>query len=234
MRGLSGLSTHQSLLDWVLPPRCGGCRRLGAWLCARCLRRIRRLEEPLCPRCGRQLAFRGDWCSCRRRLPHLARLRAAAAYEVPLSAAVHRFKYNGWRALARPLASLLTARLAVDGLPAAHIVSVPLHSARQRQRGYNQSEELARVLRRQLGLPDLSGRLLRTRDTPPQVGLDRLRRMHNVAGAFAWSGPPGGGEPMLLIDDVVTTGATLESCAAALKAAGFGRVSGITLARVSL
>ena len=224
----------QRLLDWVLPPRCGGCRRLGGWLCPRCLRAIRRLEEPLCPRCGRQLAFRHDWCSCRRRMPHLARLRAAAAYEAPLSAAIHRFKYNGWRALAGPLASLLTARLAVDGLPASQLVAVPLHGARQRQRGYNQSEELARALRARLGLPVPPGRLLRTRDTPPQVGLDRLRRRDNVAGAFAWSGPHGGGEPVLLIDDVVTTGATLEACAAALKLAGFGRISGITLARVSL
>ncbi len=222
------------LLDLLLPPRCGGCRRLGGWLCARCFRAIRRLEEPLCPRCGRQLAFRGDWCSCRRRLPHLARLRSAAAYEPPLSAAVHRFKYGGWRALGPPLAALLAARLAVDGLPAAAVMAVPLHGARLRERGYNQSEELARALRRRLGLRTPPGRLLRVRDTPPQVGLDRLRRLRNVEAAFAWSGPPGRGEPVLLVDDVVTTGATLEACAAALSVTGFGRISGITLARVSL
>ncbi|HEX6349900.1 MAG TPA: ComF family protein [Candidatus Dormibacteraeota bacterium] len=229
------LSTHQqALLDWVLPPRCGGCRRLGAWLCPRCFRAIRRLEEPLCPRCGRQLAFRDDFCSCRKRLRHVARLRAAAAYEVPLSAAVHRFKYSGWRALAQPLSALLAARLAVDGLPAAHIVAVPLHRNRRRQRGYNQSEELARELRRRLSLKPPPGRLLRIRDTPPQVGLDRLRRLQNVKEAFEYKGPRASGEPVLLVDDVVTTGATLEACAAALQAAGFGRISGITLARVSL
>lgn len=222
------------LLDWLLPPRCGGCRRVGGWLCDRCFRAIRRLEEPLCPRCGRQLAFRNDWCSCRRRLPHLARLRAAAAYEPPLSAAVHRFKYGGWRALGAPLAGLLAARLAVDGLPADVILAVPLHGARLRERGYNQSEELARSLRRRLDLKPAKGRLIRVRDTPPQVGLDRIRRLQNVEDAFAWRGPPGSGEPVLLVDDVVTTGATMEACAAALAAAGFGRVSGITLARVSL
>jgi len=222
------------VLDWVLPPRCGACRRLGSWLCPRCFRAIRHLEEPLCPRCGRQLEFKNDWCSCRRRLPHLARLRAAAVYEEPLSKAVHRFKYEGWRALGPPLATLLAARLAVDGLPAARVLAVPLHAARLRERGYNQSEELARALRRRLGLPARPGKLTRVRDTPPQVGLDRLRRLGNVAGAFAWSGPAGAGEPVLLVDDVVTTGATLEACAAVLAAAGFGRVSGITLARVSL
>lgn len=222
------------VVDWLLPPRCGGCRRLGGWLCSRCFRAIRRLEEPLCARCGRQLAFRHDRCTCRRRLPHLARLRSAAAYEPPLSAAVHRFKYGGWRALGPPLAALLAARLAVDGLPAAAVLAVPLHQGRLRHRGYNQSEELARGLRRRLGLTAPPGRLVRVRDTPPQVGLDRLRRLRNVEGAFAWSGPPGEGEPVLLVDDVVTTGATLEACAAALAAAGFGRISGITLARVSL
>ncbi len=222
------------LLDWLLPPRCGGCRRLGGWLCARCVQAIRRLEEPLCPRCGRQLAFRGDPCSCRRRLPHLARLRAVAAYEPPLSAAVHRFKYGGWRALGPPLAALLGARLAVDGLPASAVLAVPLHRARARQRGYNQSEVLAAALRRRLALTAPAGGLVRVRDTPPQVGLDRVRRLRNMEGAFRWQGPPGGGRALLLVDDVVTTGATLEACAAALAKAGFGRITGITLARVSL
>ncbi|MEP7104609.1 MAG: double zinc ribbon domain-containing protein [Chloroflexota bacterium] len=222
------------LLDWLLPPRCGGCRAPGSWLCARCFRAIRRLVEPLCARCGRQLAFAGDPCNCRRRLRHLARLRATATYEPPLSAAVHRFKYNGWRVLGAPLASLLSARLAVDGLPASTVLAVPLHRARARQRGYNQSEVLAAALRRRLALRSPPGRLVRLRDTPPQVGLDRMRRLRNVEGAFAWQGPPGDGRPVLLVDDVVTTGATLEACAAALAGAGFGRVTGITLARVSI
>lgn len=222
------------LLDWLLPPRCGGCSRLGGWLCERCRRRIRRLDEPLCPRCGRELPFAGATCGCRQRLRHLARLRSAAAYEGPLPTAVHRLKYRGWSALAPPLARLLVARLVVDGIPAAHVLAVPLHPARERRRGYNQAELLAGEVRRALRLPRPEGCLARVRDTRPQVGLDRLRRQANVAGAFAWEGGPGLGAPVLLIDDVVTTGATLEACAAALASAGFGRVNGITLARVSL
>jgi len=222
------------LLDWLLPPRCGGCARLGAWLCERCRRRIRRLDEPLCPRCGRELPFAGASCSCRTRLRHLARLRSAAAYEGPLPPAVHRLKYRGWRALAPPLARLLVAGLVVEGLPAATVIAVPLHQARERHRGYNQAELLAGEVRQALRLPRSDGRLARVRDTRPQVGLDRLRRQANVQDAFRWQGSAGRGEPVLLVDDVVTTGATLEACATALTAVGFGRVSGITLARVSL
>lgn len=228
------MGIFDSLLDWLLPPRCGGCARLGGWLCDRCSRRIRRLEEPVCPRCGRELAFAGSTCGCKKRLRHLSRLRAAAAYEGPLPPAVHRLKYRGWRSLAPPLARLLVARLVVEGLPAAHVMAVPLHPARERRRGYNQAELLAGEVRRALSLPPAGGRLARVRDTPPQVGLDRLRRQANVRGAFSWQGAAGEGRPVLLVDDVVTTGATLDACAAALAAAGFGRISGITLARVSL
>ena len=222
------------LLDLVLPPRCGGCGALGRWICPRCFERIRRLEEPLCRRCGRELEFRCQGCPCASRLRHLARLRAAAAYEGPLERAVHRFKYRGWRSLAPVLAALLAARLAVDGLPASLVVAVPLHPARRRRRGYNQAELLAAELRRALGLRAPPGALVRLRDTRPQVGLDRLRRAANVAGAFRWTGEFGNGEPVLLVDDVVTTGATLEAAAAALAEAGFGRITGIALARVSL
>jgi ComF family protein len=221
-------------LDWLMPPRCGGCRRLGGWLCARCLQRVRRLEEPLCPRCGRETEFSTAGCGCRERLRALKRARAAAAYEGPLESAIHRFKYEGWRSLAPALASLLADRLAVEGLPAALLLAVPLHERRLRSRGYNQSELLASELRCRFGLPGRSGLLVRLRDTPAQVGLDRRGRHQNMAGAFAWRGSPLAGRPVILVDDVATTCATLEACAVALRAAGSGAVHGFTVARVSI
>ena len=128
----------------------------------------------------------------------------------------------------------MAERLAVEGVAARMVVAVPLHPQRQRRRGYNQSELLSNELRKLLALRSLPGVLVRTRATPPQVGHDRKRRFENVAGAFAWKGPPLNGEAVLLIDDVATTGATLDACASALKAAGSGPVTGVSVARVNV
>jgi ComF family protein len=173
-------------------------------------------------------------CACRRELRSLGAIRSAALYAGPVEAALHRLKYRGWGALARPLGDLLGQALVVEGLPAAAVLAVPLHPARERRRGSNQSELLARRVRVLHSLPRPAGRLVRMRDTPPQVGLDRLRRKQNVSAAFEWHGAPLRGMPLLLVDDVVTTGATLESCAQALRDAGAGLVTAATVARVRI
>jgi len=164
----------------------------------------------------------------------LTRLRSAVAYEGPIESAVHRFKYQGWRRLAAPLAQLLAERLVVEGLAASTLVSVPLHPDRQRQRGFNQSDLLARELIRRLDMRMPPGRLVRIRPTMPQVGNDRLHRWQNVRDAFGWRGPALEGRALMVVDDVATTGATLEACASALKLAGAGPVIGVTVARVRL
>jgi ComF family protein len=222
------------LLDIILPPRCGGCHLVGSWLCDRCRSRIRRLEEPLCRRCGAEVESARRSCGCRKRLRALSRLRSAAAYEGPIEVALQRFKYHGWRRLAEPLAVLMAERLVVEGLAASWAVAVPLHSSRLRQRGFNQSELLARELRQRLTLTKPPGELVRTRATPPQVGHDRHWRLENVRDAFAWRGESLAGRSILLIDDVATTGATLEACAAALRSAGSGPVMGVSVARVTV
>jgi ComF family protein len=199
---------------------------VGTWLCERCRSKIRRLEEPLCRRCGVELPSARRDCGCRARLKSLTRLRSAVAYEGPIERAVHRFKYEGWRRLSSPLAQLVAERLVVEGLAARCIVSVPLHRDRERERGFNQAELLARELRRRLVVFEPVGKLVRTRPTPPQVGRDRLGRFDNVRGAFEWHGPLLAGEAMLVIDDVATTGATLDACAGALREAGSGPVTG--------
>jgi ComF family protein len=222
-------------LELLLPARCGGCDAIGDLFCGRCRSASRELQEPLCPRCGAEVeSVRRRDCGCGRRLRHLARIRSCAAYEGSLERALHRFKYRGRRALAGPLALLLAERLAVDGLAGEAIAWVPLGAARRRARGYNQAELLARALAGLTGVPSLPGSLLRLRETPPQVGLDRPRRLLNVGGAFGYRGDPLAGRSVLLVDDVATTGATLDACAAALRAAGSGPVFGFTIARAQL
>jgi predicted amidophosphoribosyltransferase len=126
-------------------------------------------------------------------------------------------------------------RLAGEAAPVGlTVTAVPLHPRRLRTRGYNQSDLLAARVRARLRLSAPAGRLVRVLDTPPQVGLDRSSRQANVAGAFAWRGRPLAGLPIVVVDDVTTTGATLEACAAALRAAGSGPVVGLAVARVSV
>jgi ComF family protein len=156
------------------------------------------------------------------------------AYEGPIEVAIQRFKYHGWRRLAEPLALLLAERLVVEGLSATLAVEVPLHSSRLRERGFNQSELLARELRKRLSLEVAPGELVRTRPTPPQVGHDRRWRLENVRDAFEWQGFGLEARSILLIDDVCTTGATLEACATALRAGGSGPVIGVSVARVNV
>lgn len=222
------------VLDLLLPPRCGGCRRLGSWLCDRCVRAIRRLEEPLCRRCGRELASASNDCGCRARLKALTRLRSAVAYEGPIEHAVHRFKYQGWRRLAGPLALLMAERLAVEGVAGSWVVAVPLHPGRLRERGFNQSELLAAELRRHLALRSPPGVLIRTRSTPPS---ERASHVFVAPLAVVTDLRRGGrlsGEAILVVDDVATTGATLDACASALRAAGSGPVTGVSVARVNV
>lgn len=156
------------------------------------------------------------------------------AYEGPIERAVHRFKYQGWRRLAGPLGDLVAEGLAVEGVSAPCVVAVPLHPLRLRQRGFNQAELLARELRRHFGLASPPGTLHRVRPTPPQVGHDRRWRLQNVAGAFEWRGSTLDGTSILVVDDVATTGATLDACASALRTAGSGPVIGVSVARVNV
>ncbi|MGQ9785493.1 MAG: ComF family protein [Anaerolineae bacterium] len=164
-------------------------------------------------------------------------MRSAVLLEGEARRAVHQLKYAGYAALAMPLAQLMARCWHAAPLPVDVWAAVPLHVARQRERGYNQSYLLGREFARLVGLPEMGGALRRVRATQAQVGLSAPERRANVDGAFAYYPPHNGqgvqGQRVLLIDDVCTTVATLEACAIALKRAGAVGVWGFTLARAA-
>ena len=234
-RGGFMLSAFLSLL---YPPRCLVCRALGeSGLCAACLGRILPVAAPQCPTCGQTIAASEGGClHCHLRRPAYDRARALGAYEGVLRAAIHQFKYRDRPQLAAPLGSRLAAFARqsapdLNGLRFDALLPVPIHTIRRRQRGYNQSERLARVVAGELGLPLLTDALVRIRATRPQVGLTGEARRTNLSGAFAVRRPEAVlGKTLLLIDDVVTTGSSLYECTIVLKACGAKAVYALTLA----
>lgn len=207
-------------LDLLYPPRCVGCGRHGSLFCAFCLARVELLRPPVCQRCGRPVSVAGLCSFCRHTPSVLDGIRAAAIFAEPLRSAIHHFKYENRQALAEPLTSLLQDCWQRQPFPADVLVPVPLHERRLRERGYNQAALLARELGRLLSLPVVEEAVRRERETRPQVGLTAPERRENVADAFHCSNGAMRGRRVLLIDDVCTTGATLEACTAALRQEG--------------
>jgi ComF family protein len=230
-----------ALLSVVLAPACAACDEpldhpTRGPVCARCWRAILPITPPICDQCGDPLlAWRAvslplARCPrCRRSHRLTDRARAIGVYDGALRAVIHALKYEGRRSLARPLGHLMRQRGADVLEGAACVVPVPLHPSRRRQRGFNQAGDLAR----HLGVPVCSA-LRRVRATPTQTGLPAARRHRNVRDAFAATRSARAltGAIVVLIDDVSTTGATLEACARALKQAGVTEVRALTAARV--
>ena len=223
----------------LLAPICAACRRpldyptRGA-VCPPCWASIVPITPPCCRTCGDALpAWRvrsvaeAQCPRCRRREPLVSLARAIGPYEGTLRAVVHALKYDGRQTIARHLAARMreAGREVLDG--ADLIVAVPLHRSRERARGFNQARELGR----HLGLP-IADALARTRRTPSQADLPAARRHANVRGAFEWRRSVAvQGRTIVLVDDVSTTGATLNACAGTLLDAGAADVRALTAAR---
>lgn len=217
------------------PARCLLCNAGGAVghdLCVACAASLP-WARLACPRCALPLSSSARACgTCLRKAPVLDAAHAAFAYRFPVDRLLPRLKFHGDLAAGRLLAGAMTVAFADLPAPGA-LVPVPLARARLRQRGYDQALELARPLARSLGLPLLPDGLHRVRDTEAQSRLDAAGRRRNVRGAFAAAECRGFPDHVALVDDVMTTGATLHAAALALKRAGVRRVDAWVCARVA-
>jgi len=247
-RALSGA------LDLLFPPRCRVCETHGCDpICPLCYARLERVSGPLCHLCGLPFdasTHHGNLCPECRAARRIDRIRSVCHYTGRIRKAIGELKYRGHRELVAPLAQVLqeylsnaldvadtvdpyyTAPPSIGSSQVDLLIPVPLFATRERERGFNQAGLLAEELGRLEGLVVASGALVRKRETPPQVGLSAIERRVNVRGAFeAVDRAAIRARTILLLDDVCTTGATLEECAKTLVRAGAERVWAITLAR---
>lgn len=213
------------LLELLLPPACAGCARYGAVLCDACVAGMRHARRP-----ADRFAAADPGIVIGEALD-LA--MAAFVHEGSLRRALQRLKYGGAARLAAPLAAAAMPALA-DVLAMVDdevvLVPIPVHPQRLRQRGYNQAALLARELGSRAGL-EVREILARTRPTERQHGLSRAARLQNLRGAFSVRAARPREATVLLVDDILTTSATLEACAEVLCAAGAPRVLGFAIAR---
>ena len=238
---LTGIKTivenlGRSLLDFVFPLRCPGCNKKGAWFCEECLAKLRPIEEFTCAVCG-ESAIKGiTHPRCQTKYT-LDRLVSIYEYKGPIRKAITWLKYKDVTGLAKILADLMVEEAQELGLDFGFdtiVIPVPLHWRRAWDRGFNQAELLANCFAPQFNLEVRDDLLRRRRHTDPQIKLKYNERQKNVSGAFEVPESKEReveGQDFLLIDDVCTTGATLNACAKALKRAKARYVWALTLTR---
>ncbi len=232
-----------TIIDLIFPPRCPICRRLmesshPSRLCPQCQEEIKFIGGPLCTLCG--LPFATDegedhLCgNCLTEKRYFTTARAVGIYQGALRKAIPRFKYRMNSPLAKALGNILATNCQrfLDLSAYDLLIPIPLHKSRLRERGFNQALVLAREIEKRFPLPLDYLNLQRIRDTQPQINLKEKERRKNVRGAFGLREKQKvKGKRILLIDDVYTTGATVNECSRVLRKGGAKRVDILTLAR---
>lgn len=221
-----------NIWDLFFPKKCINCKKEGSYLCEDCLSlvEINPYRYCLCEKMEKR-----DKCeSCKNR--HLDRIYSAASFNnMIIKEAIHRFKYGYVKDLAQPLALLILSHLQATNAELDKsfvIIPVPLSDKKKRRRGFNQSEEIGKIISGATGIPLPSDTLIKIRETLPQMELGREKRMENIKGCFAIKNEENiKGKTILLLDDVYTTGSTMEECAKTLKLSGAKEIWGLTVAR---
>jgi ComF family protein len=208
-------------LDLLFPRWCIGCGKEGEYICDVCRRNLPMITPPLCPVCGHPQIEGGVCRDCSKMPMQIDRIRSPFIFDGVIRRAIHELKYRNLRGLAPLMAGMLYDYIVVNPLSVDILVPVPLHRNRQRDRGYNQSALLAVELGHRCGLPVAVNGLIRHRYALPQARSAGLsERQKNVDGAFTCPNERFQGRRVLLIDDVSTSGATLNACAGAAQVWG--------------
>ena len=221
----------RAALDLVFPRWCLGCGREGGYICGTCRLALPAIDPPVCVRCGRPFSSGMVCSSCPVGEMYIDGIRSPFLFDGVVRRAIHELKYNNLRDLASTLAGMLHEYITQSPVPGEVLAPVPLHPRRLRERGYNQSALVAGELGRLMGMPVVEECLVRSGQAPPQVrsaGAEERRR--NVAAAFACRDHRLAGKKVILIDDVSTSGATLNACARVLKSVGADSVWGLVIA----
>lgn len=218
------------LQEVVFPTRCVSCASPESWLCARCLDITGFLLVDRCWLCATPFEDEILCRNCTHFQPAFERILVERPFIGPLRHAIHRFKFENGRSLASTLATTMSREIGELSSETA-VVPVPLHHNRLNERGYNQSSLLARILSAEYGLPFADRIAVRIRETKSQMSLPPDERRRNVRGAFATVDGIKMPKNVLLVDDVVTTGSTVDECARVLRAAGVERVTVAAIAR---
>ena len=220
------------ILDILYPRRCPVCGDItggfGRMICPECLRKLSFVRSPVCKKCGKEIEDESmEFCpDCMRHSRAFEYGIALLNYDEAARHSMAQIKYNNKREYLDFYGTALAARYGrtIRRMHADALVPVPIHATRKKTRGFNQAELLARVIGKKLELPVLPEILVRNKKTLPQKDLSAAERLKNLSGAFAAGEIPDGIRSVILVDDIYTTGSTIEACARALRAAGVERV----------
>ncbi len=226
------LKLGEKALDFLFPQYCVGCGKEGSFICGSCLQSQPLITPPICPLCGRPQTS-GILCSgCVSWKAEIDGIRSPFRFESVIQQAVYQLKYRNLRSIATMLAGFLNDFMKTNPIDGNVLVPVPLHKSRVRERGYNQSYLLAKELAKLSGLPVIRNSLVKhTKSLPQARSANVEERKKNVSGVFSVHDRRLKGKEVILVDDVSTSGATLDACAAVLKETGAVSVWGLTLAR---
>jgi ComF family protein len=222
------------LVDWVFPPACSGCGKIGERWCSSCDQKLIPLQNQICQICGYPVDS-GEICEkCSEDRPSFTKLRSIYAYQDELRNALHRLKYSNDLGVGEILGQKCAEFLTLLNWEVDLILPVPLGKKRRRERGYNQSALIALPLALIMKIPFCSNAILRKKETITQLEFKAEERKKNVKDAFSANPTLVLEKNVLIIDDVITTGSTMDACALELKRAGARNVYGLSVARTMI